>query len=376
MSDFKQIASNPELLNWYHRETKVDHQYKTVVIEQAFDWEYVYIPGLEHSKGEHPDHLDYNRIPQSLHYDDGMKITWGWMIFQTGYQQSIPVKNGQRYTAVAKFTGDIRDTQDNNAIQWQFFIDGLQSCHSDWSTYSHPNQFNHPTEHQFVFQANADGWVDLTFWTKAAWADSSGELRIQSLEVFEVPGDYGMALPVTPFPNDDQHPGDDTPDTEPTLPTAPPWLLYLVLLVGGILIAVIVYSLLAPRLNASVVEVTQMDFMSLDQAGVMIITTIVSIVAGLTTSPIVVNLTSLIKRLPFMQSVRAEFIAYPLAGLIGAGYWIFQIIGQDAQYVSYMDILNVAIGAAVTILGSLFSGTVIYNMAVKRGVSVIGHKRS
>ena len=169
---------------------------------------------------------------------------------------------------------------------------------------------------------------------------------------------------------------DPDPNPIPDTPEAPPWLLWLFIGILALVLGAVVYFVLAPRLNASATEVSVMEFVSLDQAGVMLITTIVSIVAGLVSSPIVVNLTALLKRLPFMQNVKAEFIAYPIAGLLGAGFWIFQIMGKDAQFVSYMDILNVAIAAAVTILGSLFGGTEVYNLAVKRGVSVVGHKRS
>lgn len=172
-----------------------------------------------------------------------------------------------------------------------------------------------------------------------------------------------------PLPNPDPD-----PEPLPDIPTAPSWLLPLMMAVCGIIGVVIVYGAFKSRLSAQ--EVSPMEIVSLDQAGIMLITTIVSIVAGLVSSPIVVNLTALLKRLPFMANVRAEFIAYPIAGLIGVGFWVFQLLGKDAQFVSYLDILNVAIAAAVTILGSLFGGTELYNLAVKRGVSVVGHKRS
>jgi hypothetical protein len=378
MSDFPQIAKNPSLGDWYLKETKIDHQYKTVVIEEAFNWEYVFIPGLEHSKGEHPDHIDYNRIPQSLHYDEGMKITWGWMLFQSGYRQSIPVKQGQRYTAVAKFTGDIRDTQDQTAIQWQFFVAGLQSATSEWSAYSHANQFNTPTEHQFVFQASEDGWIDLTFWAKTVWADNAGELRVRSIEVFEVPPDYGMAFPVVPYPNDDQHPGPGDDEPEPETPTAPTWLLPVMLAVCGIILAVIIYGILKPRLAAQVSGVHEME-----QAFAQLVSWIIQ-TANVDGLPFAIALGTLLTGLTKMALVNVPKKYQPSGQLTALVWqvviWAFWMatrqVGFEEQFMVFgTNFTPIVIMVVNSLLGTKFQ-SVIYDRYLATKVSIAGYQRT
>lgn len=120
----------------------------------------------------------------------------------------------------------------------------------------------------------------------------------------------------------------------------------------------------------------ELQITTLDQAGVMLIGAVVAAIVGLTTSPIVLNLTALTKRIPFMVNVKAEFISYFWAGLITLGFWIAQHFGMDVQYLSGIDALTIGIGAAVSIVAALFGSQALYAAAIKRNMAVVGYKRS
>jgi hypothetical protein len=374
---FPNILDNSGLEDWYLRQIGQDHQNKDVVIEQPSGWEYVYIPGLEYSKGQHPDHIDYWRIPQSLHWDNGMKIAAGWMKWQAGYRQRVTVKASQRYAAVAKFHTTIGGTQNPNAVQWMFYIDGLTPTQSQWSAYSSTSYFGQPTEHQFVFQPVNDGVIDLTFWGRCEWPDNAAEMLIRAIELVEVPDDYGSALPVTPFPPGPAPIPDPDPLPEPT-PAPPSWLLAVMIGICGILVALVIYGVFRPRPVAQGVET--MDILPINEAGAILMAAFGAILAGGLSAPVtqpVVNLIKfLLKWAGQEKLVSANTLSLIVAGVVSMAIWFSRHWGVELQATSVMDWMAVAIPIVLSGLSMFMSQKGLYTMSLRYKIPVFGSQRT
>lgn len=206
------IAQRFDFKNWRHAQTGTDHQFKTVTIEEPANWHYIYVPGLNKSKGPNPDHIDYWLIPQSLHRDDAMVIAAGWRVWQAGYKQRVTVQKGQRYTLVAELRADFEVSPPRpEAIEWCCIVEGSVPAAGGWSSYDSYDQRNKRVSVQTVFEPQADGVVDLVFWSRSLYADNQCDLYVYDIRCEQVSQSYASDQVVKMYPFGTYDPLPDPP---------------------------------------------------------------------------------------------------------------------------------------------------------------------
>lgn len=182
---------------------------KTVAIEEPTDWQYI----------RDPQELQFNNIPQSLHDDDGMKISYGYGRFRAGYEQLVNVPAKQRL--LVKVTYDLQSGSPN-IVYGQILVSGVPGAKSDRTLLSGGQ------EKLFVFSTGQAGEVNIAFVVSADFAVAPTDVYIHSISLEAVPADYGGAIVPTVMPFADEITPAPVPTPTPTplpipvpVPTAP-----------------------------------------------------------------------------------------------------------------------------------------------------------
>lgn len=145
---------------------------KTVTIERPTGWQYVY----------EPQEAQPNNVPDSLHIDDGMKLTYGYGKFKAGYGQLLAVPAQQRLLVKVVYT---LETGSPDQIYGQIIVDGALGVHSDRTL------LRGGTEKLFLFKAASAGNITLKFLASADYAVNPTILSIHAITLEEVAEGYG-----------------------------------------------------------------------------------------------------------------------------------------------------------------------------------------
>lgn len=194
---FNNILTNPKLsgftLNRVHRD-KNDNQRP---VEYPNNWECVAFP-------LNPN--DPDEVPASFHRDEGYGLAAGYMKWHCGYvQRGVLLRKGQRYLAKATFSVDMffhehPDTSPSadelKHLQWRFiFNEAGHQIESGWTSTAQ-GRFGVAEEALFVIDPIADITIDFGLFFQAFHPTTAGEIHIMTIELLEVPSDYGTAVVV------------------------------------------------------------------------------------------------------------------------------------------------------------------------------------
>lgn len=192
---FNNVLNNPKLtgftLNRVHRD-KNDNQRP---VEYPDGWECVAFP-------LNPN--DPDEVPASFHRDEGYGLSAGYMKWHGGYaQRGVQLRKGQRYLAKATFFvnmffhehPDVHPSADElKHLQWRFiFNEGGHQIESDWMS-TGQGRFGILEEALFVVDPIADITIDFGLFFQAFHPTTAGEIHVKSIELLEVPSDYGTAV--------------------------------------------------------------------------------------------------------------------------------------------------------------------------------------
>lgn len=393
---YHNILSNPTLQTSednLHVETIHVLDYPPQYIYHPVQWKTTVTPTVrgEYRKRADDLHIIPTVWPQTVNKQRILTIEANTKHFVVKLEQfQIPLKAHQRYLVKVYFNPAVQPLGEATPtdLAWRLTVDKHSAAFSDgFQSAASTGDWGAPRSALLVVHSYEAQTVDLgiEFWSKFGNLDK--QIFIHSVEMLEVEAHYGengsvhfLGTPGTepePEPTPKPEPIPDPvpdPEPEPDLPAPMPWLLPLMVGVVGAILGAVLFSLIAPRMAAQ--GVAMEGLISIDQGASVLLTAILSLLVGLAGSPIVVNLTALIKRIPFMQNVKAEFIKYTLAALIMAGFWIAQTLGMEARYLTAMDALTVGVAAAVSIVGVIAGGNLLYKLAVKGEWAVLGFKRS
>lgn len=201
------LLRNPNLANFVHGRYFTEKNGQVGTIELPSDWEFLPTP-ME------PD--DPEKLPQSLHRDQGFAISAGYRRWEGGFaQHNIPVQAGQRYLAKAGIQANVGfpdATVHLDAVMWRFVVEGGGGrVEQDWQQTSH-SSFGNYEEPAFVFQSNITGNVSFHFRGRSAWAGNTCDLNVFVLSLEPVAADFGGAnVPVLDGSS-------TTADTQPNKP--------------------------------------------------------------------------------------------------------------------------------------------------------------
>jgi hypothetical protein len=200
------LLRNPNLANFVHGRYFTEKNGQVGTIELPSDWEFQSTP-ME------PD--DPEKLPQSLHRDQGFVISAGYRRWEGGFaQHNIPVQAGQRYLAKAGIQPNIGfpdATIHLDAVMWRFVVEGGGArVEQPWQQTSH-SSFGNYEEPTFVFQSNITGNVSFHFRGRSAWAGNTCDLNVFVLALEPVAADFGgSGVPVLGAAS--------TADTQPNKP--------------------------------------------------------------------------------------------------------------------------------------------------------------
>lgn len=181
------LLKNPNLQGFTLGRYFTEADGRVGAIEYPLDWEFVAYP---------KHHEDPERIPQSLHREQGFEIAAVYRSWEAGYvQRGIAVPPG-RYLARAVFRPDVAFPDANvylDAVTWRFAMEGGGTrAEQDWQM-TQQGQFKQQEELHFVFQVNAPMTIDYYFMARSIYAGNSCDLDVYELTLTPVPADYGGA---------------------------------------------------------------------------------------------------------------------------------------------------------------------------------------
>lgn len=228
---------NPNLQGWTHGRYFTDQEGKVGTIEHPNGWEFVTIP-------REPDQ---NKLPQSLHRDEGFIISAGYRAWEGGYvQRGVQLQANTRYFAKATIKADVNFPHGTNpdftAITWRFRVEGSGvTLEQDWAMTS-KSELKQVEEHHWVFQTTAATSADLYFMARSVYAGNSCDFWVYNLSLEAVsPNTGGATVPILqtgnaattpvintqPTPTIDARPTTTTvvntqPKTMPTVDTTAP----------------------------------------------------------------------------------------------------------------------------------------------------------
>lgn len=123
-------------------------------------------------------------------------------------------------------------------------------------------------------------------------------------------------------------------------------------------------------------------FIDVHTAGDQLLTAIYGIVLGgvgtFAAGGLVTTSTAFLKRLPFLQGVRADTISFALSTVIWGGGAVASYFGFQADFKRIIDFLIILIPAAVGLIGTPVASSYFHEQAAKMngGGGYIGYKRS
>ncbi|MEM9952053.1 MAG: hypothetical protein AAF846_10655 [Chloroflexota bacterium] len=175
------LIQNSTLNDWQHVRYFTDQEGKTGTIEAPAHWEFVYIP----------KESDPNKIPQSLHRDNGFVISAGYRKWEAGYQQSnLQLKAGTRYQLKARLKADVNfpggQAPDLTAITWRFTVESDDEIlHQDWAMTTH-QQAKQTEDFYYIFDAEEGMTVSITFWARSFYAGNDCDFWLYDISLIPV----------------------------------------------------------------------------------------------------------------------------------------------------------------------------------------------
>ncbi|MEQ8674531.1 MAG: hypothetical protein RLP44_11260 [Aggregatilineales bacterium] len=189
---FNNILHNPTLAGFTLNRVHTDRANNQRPVEYPDGWEQI----SWHVNSDDPD-----EVPASFHRDVGYGLAAGFMKWEGGYvQRGVQLRGGQRYLAKALFNVNMAFHQTPppedgfSHIQWRFlFNDQGYQVESVWeSTYQ--NRWGADEEALFVVEAVNDIVVDFGLIFRSIHPSTAGEIHIKSIELLDVPADYGTPV--------------------------------------------------------------------------------------------------------------------------------------------------------------------------------------
>ena len=180
------MIQNPNMGNWRHVSYFTDLENKTGTIEAPENWDFVYVPRES----------DPNKIPQSLHRDDGFVMSAGYRAWEAGYKQSgIQLTKG-RYRLKARIKADVNfpggQAPDLTAITWRFTVESsIGKLEPNWVMTS-AGATKQTEDFFYVFELEEDLAVDVTFWGRSFYAGNDCDFWVY--EVVLEPVDKNGAI--------------------------------------------------------------------------------------------------------------------------------------------------------------------------------------
>lgn len=113
-----------------------------------------------------------------------------------------------------------------------------------------------------------------------------------------------------------------------------------------------------------------------EEAANSLLATLTALLAGASALPITVTLVSLLKRLPFLESVSGGALSFGVAVVISVVTWISRQYGFEGQINASLDFLQTIIPALSLLLGNLVASSAAYKAARAVDTPVIGYRRS
>lgn len=188
---FPNILKNPTLSGFTLFKTVTDNAGNKKYIEYPDHWECVAWP-------QNPN--DPNQIPDSFHRDEGFGLAAGYMKWFAGYvQRGVALRKGQRYLAKTNFHVNMGLVDPSNPSDWQQHIEWMfifnDRGHQVNSTKMKAGvPFGQQETALFVVEPLDDISIDFGLIFHSLWPSTAGEIHIKSIELLEVPGDYGTPV--------------------------------------------------------------------------------------------------------------------------------------------------------------------------------------
>lgn len=178
------LIKNPTMASWKLVRYFTDQEGKSGTIEAPANWDFVYTP----------KESDPNKIPQSLHRDNGFVISAGYRAWEAGYKQSgIQLAGGQRYRLKARFKADVNfpggQAPDLTAITWRFMVESSTGkLEPDWAMTS-KGQTKQVEEYVFIFDVEEAMSVDVTFQGRSFYAGNDCDFWVYEISLEAIPKD-------------------------------------------------------------------------------------------------------------------------------------------------------------------------------------------
>lgn len=137
-----------------------------------------------------------------------------------------------------------------------------------------------------------------------------------------------------------------------------------------------------PDAEAPALDPVESPFIDVHAAGDQLLTAIYGIVLGgvgtFAAGGLVTTSTAFLKRLPFMQGVRADTISFALSTFIWGGGAVASYFGFQADFKRIIDFLIILIPAALGLIGTPIASSYFHEQAAKMsgGGGYIGYKRT
>jgi hypothetical protein len=388
---YHNILSNPTLQtseDSLHVEKIHVLDYPPQYIWHPIQWKTTVTPTIrgQYTKRADDLHIIPTVWPQTVNGNRVLTIEANTKHFVVKLEQlQIPLKAHQRYLVKVLFTPAVQPMGDANPtdLTWRITMDKRSSEYTDgFQSAASIGEWGQQRSALLVVHSLAEQTVDLwvEFWSKFGNLDK--QIYIHSIEMLEVDSSYGeggsvheIGTATTPEPEPEPTP-DSEPDTD--TPTAPPWLLWVMLAVCGIILAVIIYGVFRPRLSAQ--GVTSMEIISITEAGNILLAAIGAILAGGLAAPVtqpVVNLLKFVLKLAGLESkVSANTLSLVVAAVVSVAIWLSRHFGMELQAANVMDWLAVALPIVLSGLSMFLSQKGMYALSQRYEIPLFGYQRS
>lgn len=208
------LLTNPTLSGFRLGRHFHERDGKVGTIEHPDAWEFIAIP-----KEDDPE-----KLPQSLHRDDGFVISAPWRAWEAGYvQRNIQLQANTRYLAKARLKADVNfsggQTPDFTAITWRFrVVADMETLEQDW-TMTSQSELKQIEDHAWTFQTRGAATIDFFFMARSFYAGNDCDFWIYEL-VLEAVGAADQQAAIPTLRTRPQRPVIANP-ARPTTPTSP-----------------------------------------------------------------------------------------------------------------------------------------------------------
>lgn len=180
------LIQNPNMGNFKLDKYFTDQQGKDGTIEVPEHWDFVYIPRES----------DPNKIPQSLHRDNGFIMSAGYRAWEAGYKQSgIHLTKG-RYRLKARFKADVNfaggQAPDLTAITWRFTVESSAGkLEPNWAM-TGTGKTKQTEDYVYIFEIEEDLAIDATFWGRSFYAGNDCDFWVYEVSLEEIDKDNAL----------------------------------------------------------------------------------------------------------------------------------------------------------------------------------------